>query len=396
MKHVHRTFWGFFFAGAAVVAGIVTQTASTTGSALNSAEYRVDGHIYGMPKAEVFRDSYDGPPVVGDVVTLLPNVASLPAGNRTHQVRIDVLTQRIEVAPGVRYNAWTFGGVVPGPVLHVREGDRIEFTMKNRSGEAVSVSEPLPDAGPFFAQLALAPPPGTAAAVLPMPHSIDFHAAMMAPDDKYRMIRPGDSIRFQWVANYPGVYMYHCGTPPVLQHVAMGQYGIVIVSPKRGYPTDARVDREYAVVQSEFYLKPGAHELHVLDVDAAQRKAPSHVVFNGHVAALKDRPLPANAGERLRLYFHNVGPNDGASTHVVGTIFDRVWYEGNLQNEWHGMQTVPLGASNGAVLEFVVPEEGEYLLVDHEFADAQKGAVGRIQVRSKTGELSRIAPSHAH
>jgi nitrite reductase (NO-forming) len=379
-----------------MASGIITQTAPTTVTALDTGEYRVDDRVYGMPKAEVFRENYDGPPVVGDAATLLPHVAPLPAGNRTHQVRIDVLTRRIEVAPGVRYNAWTFGGTVPGPVLHVREGDRIAFTMKNRSGEAVAISEPLPGAGPFFEQLALAPPAGSAAAVMAMPHSIDFHAAMMAPDDKYRMIRPGDSIRFQWVANYPGVYMYHCGTPPVLQHVAMGQYGIVIVSPKHGYPTDAQVAREYAVVQSEFYLKPGPNDLYVLDVDAAQRKAPSHVVFNGHVAALKDRPLTANAGERVRLYFHNVGPNDGASTHVVGTIFDRVWYEGNLQNEWHGMQTVPLGASNGAVLEFVVPEEGEYLLVDHEFADAQKGAVGRIQVRSKTGELSRISPSHAH
>jgi len=214
----------------------------------------------------------------------------------------------------------------------------------------------------------------------------------MAPDDKYRSVKPGESIRFTWMANYPGVYMYHCGTPPLLQHVAMGQYGIVVVSPRHGYPTDNQVAREYAVVQSEFYLNPGAGGLHVLDVDAAQRKAPSHVAFNGHVNTLKDRPLTANAGERVRLYVHNVGPNDGASTHVVGTIFDRVWYEGNPHNDWRGLQTVLLGASNGAVIEFVVPEEGEYILVDHEFADAQKGAVGRIQVRSRTGELPSRAP----
>jgi nitrite reductase (NO-forming) len=104
----------------------------------------------------------------------------------------------------------------------------------------------------------------------------------------------------------------------------------------------------------------------------------------------------ANAGEWVRLYVHNIGPSDGASTHVVGTILDRVWYEGNPLNEWRGMQTVPLGASNGAVIEFFVPEEGDYLLVDHEFADAQKGAVGRIRARSTDGALTRHVEPMSH
>ena len=110
---------------------------------------------------------------------------------------------------------------------------------------------------------------------------------------------PNESIRFEWVANYPGVYIYHCGVPPVLQHVAMGQYGMVIVSPREGYATDAKVDREYAVVQSEFYLKPGTDDLFVLDFEAAAKKNPSHVLFNGHQAALTERPLEAFAGERV-------------------------------------------------------------------------------------------------
>lgn len=388
------TRWTTLVVTAVTAGALLAESARPSGRSLNSTEYVVDGRVYGMPKAEVFRDSYDGPSVVGEIATRLPEVAPLAPGNRTHEVRVDAIVQQVEVAPGVRYNAWTFGGTVPGPVLHVREGDRIVFTMKNRSDEAVSVSEPMREAAaPFFAQLAHPEHHAGEGALLPMPHSIDFHAAMMAPDDKYRMIRPGESIRFQWVANYPGVYMYHCGTPPVLTHVAMGQYGIVIVSPRDGYPSDREVAREYAVVQSEFYLKRGNGDLFVLDLDAAQRKAPSHVAFNGHTASLKDRPLTATAGERLRLYLHNFGPNDGASSHIVGTIFDRVWYEGNPHNEWRGMQTVPLGASSGAVVEFIVPEEGEYLIVDHEFADAQKGAVGRIRVGPRPGEPSRnVAP----
>jgi nitrite reductase (NO-forming) len=191
--------------------------------------------------------------------------------------------------------------------------------------------------------------------------------------------------------------MYHCGVPPVLQHVAMGQYGIVIVSPRAGYSTDDEAVRRYAVVQSEFYLKPGGEGgLYELDYEAALRKQPSHVLFNGHASALTEHPLTATVGERVRLYFHNVGPNDQSSAHVIGAIFDRVWYEGNPKNEMHGMQTALIGSSNGAVLEFIVPEEGRYVLVDHEFADASKGAVGQIVGLSKAGTMTSITPPMQH
>lgn len=369
-----------------------TQFDTTTG------EYVIDGKVFGMPEADLFEEDYDGPPVVGDTVTRLPHLARLEPGNRTHHVRVDILAMEIEIAPGVRYEAWTFGGTVPGPALHVREGDRVVFTMKNRTGEKVSLTEPMAGSSPFLRQVAQniqQPRPIEA----PMPHSMDFHSATVAPDDKWRIVQPDQSIRFEWVANYPGVYMYHCGVPPVLQHVAMGQYGVVVVSPKQGYPTDAQTAREYAVVQSEFYLKADEHGdsgLYHFDFEAALRKDPSHVTFNGHVRAMTDEPLTANAGERVRLYLMNAGPNDQSSMHVIGAIFDRVFFEGNPRNDWHGLQTLVLGASNGAVVEFIVPEEGTYVLVDHEFADATKGAVGLIKVRSKTGELTRRLTEMSH
>ena len=125
-----------------------------------------------------------------------------------------------------------------------------------------------------------------------------------------------------------------------------------------------------------------------VDYDAALKKQPSHVLFNGHVSALTDQPLIAKVGERVRLYFHNVGPNDQSSAHVIGAIFDRVWYEGTPRNEWRGMQTALIGSSNGAVLEFIVAEESRYVLVDHEFADASKGAVGQIVALSKAGTMT--------
>jgi nitrite reductase (NO-forming) len=353
--------------------------------------------VWGTPRAEIFDEQPGGPLVEGDAVTFLPNVAELKPGNRTHHVRLDIVAQTIEIAPDVRYQAWTFGGSVPGPVIHVREGDRIDFVMRNRSHEQVSTSSPSKSDAPFLQQLAATSLQRAVPAIMPMHHSMDFHAATVAADDKWRMILPGQSIKFEWVANYPGVYMYHCGVPPVLQHVAMGQYGIVIVSPREGYSTDEEAVRRYAVVQSEFYLKPGGEGgLHELDYDAALRKQPSHVLFNGHAAALSEHPLTAKVGERVRLYFHNVGPNDQSSAHVIGAIFDRVWYEGNPKNEMHGMQTVLIGSSNGAVLEFIVAEEGRYVLVDHEFADASKGAIGQIVALSKAGTMTARTPPMQH
>jgi len=338
----------------------------------------MSGKVFGGPPAEVFQDAYQGPPVVGDYLTLAPALAPLPPGNRTHQVRIDLVVQEIEIAPGVRYKAWTFGGSVPGPVLHVREGDKVVFTFKNRSAEMISVAPPAAGGSPYLAQLAESGLQKGAPYALPMPHGMDFHAGTVAPDDKWRPIQPGEAIRFEWTANYPGVFLYHCSQPPVLQHMAMGQYGVVVVSPRGGYPTDAEVDREYVVLQSEFYLAQTEEGSWALDFPAALAKQPSQVVFNGHARSMVDHPLEAEAGERVRLYVLNVGPNDTSSFHVIGTILDRVYLEGNPANEMRGLQTLLLGASNGAVVEFIVPEEGTYPFLDHEFADATKGALGKI------------------
>jgi nitrite reductase (NO-forming) len=217
----------------------------------------------------------------------------------------------------------------------------------------------------------------------PMMHSMDFHSAMVAPDDKYRSIAPGQTIAFEFTPNYPGVFMYHCGTPMVLEHIAAGMYGMMIVEPREGYPT--KPAREYAVIQSEFYTKrdPQKREvdgvpLHVLDGERVRSKAPTYTVFNGRYNRFVDAPLHAKAGERVRLFVLNVGPSNTSSFHVVGTIFDRVWFEGNPDNQFRGMQTVLLGSSQGAIVEFMIPEAGEYVMVDHHFANASQGAVGMI------------------
>jgi nitrite reductase (NO-forming) len=223
-----------------------------------------------------------------------------------------------------------------------------------------------------------------------MMHSMDFHSAMVSPGDKYKSIAPGQTISFEFTLNYPGVYMYHCGTPMVLEHIASGMYGMMIVEPRGGYPTKA--DREYAVVQSEFYTKLDPEKrkvdgapLYVLDGQRVRTKAPTYTVFNGRYNGMVDKPLPANPGERVRLFVLNVGPSNTSSFHVVGTIFDRVWFEGNPDNQWRGAQTVLLGSSNSAIVEFIIPEAGNYVMVDHHFANASQGAIGIIAAGAPPG-----------
>jgi nitrite reductase (NO-forming) len=209
----------------------------------------------------------------------------------------------------------------------------------------------------------------------PMPHSIDFHAAMVNPEDKYRSINAGETISFIWTANYPGVFMYHCGTPMVLLHMISGMVGMVIVEPKGGFPGNA--DKEIAIVQNEYYLKQQGGKF-IPDTTMAMQKQPNFMAFNGKVAQYVIRPIHVKTGERVRLYFLNVGPNNISSFHIIGTILDKVWIEGNPANEFIGMQAVLVGPAQGAIMEFVLPEKGKYTFVDHSFANATMGAIGEL------------------
>ncbi|MBB3111164.1 nitrite reductase (NO-forming) [Paenibacillus phyllosphaerae] len=246
----------------------------------------------------------------------------------------------VEIAKGVFYNAWTFNGTAPGPVLRVKEGDTIHFTLRNMDPN--------------------------------MPHSMDFHAVHAAPSKKFIDVMPNETGTFIYEAKSPGVFMYHCGTAPVLMHIANGMYGTIIVEPRDGYPTDNEIDREYVITQNEWYKEN--------DLQDFEDGSPRYVVFNGNTFSLKEQPLLAKVGDTVRLYVNNLGPNHISSFHVVGTLFERVYLDGNPRNPLYGMQTVLLPASGGAVVEFQVLEEGDYPFVTHQFSDASKGAVGIIRV----------------
>jgi nitrite reductase (NO-forming) len=272
--------------------------------------------------------------------------ATLPAigVDRVKKVHWDSTDEVIYIAKDVAFQAWTFGGSVPGPILALNEGDEVQFSVTNK---------------------------GSA------PHSIDFHAALTPPSKNYISIAPQALHQFTWKAQYPGCFMYHCGTPYVLHHMGMGMYGATIVKPKTGLRP---ADREYVLVQSEFYLTAPANGLTQTDLAKALSGIPDHVVFNGYVEQYKETPLRAKVGELVRIWLMNAGPTHYSAFHVIGTIFDAAYQDGNPANKMVGMQTVNVYPGGGMMVEFRIPEAGSYPFVSHSFADASKGALGVLTV----------------
>jgi nitrite reductase (NO-forming) len=283
-----------------------------------------------------------------------PMLARLSPAERTrlHTIRLEMKHAPITIAPGVKYAAWTFGGTVPGPVLRVRQGDTVDFTLVNRAN---------------------------------IPHSMDFHAAEIAPSKYYTNLMPGDSLHYRFVARVPGAFMYHCGTAPAAMHIANGMYGALVVDPATPLPKA----REFVFVQSEFYLTPkaAADGTRSLEWEKLLSLAPDHVVFNGRAGQYASHPIEVRPNELLRLYVVNAGPNRISSFHVVGAIFERV-YEGESQAGARvGVQTVNIPVGGGSIFQVRLREPGDYPFVTHAFADATKGAVGVLRALAP-GEAS--------
>jgi nitrite reductase (NO-forming) len=286
-----------------------------------------------------------------------PYDATLPplvAGDlvKVHMTLKDIT---VEIAPGVKYNTWAFDGHgAPGPVVHVRQGQTVEMTLTN--GGAI-------------------------------PHSIDFHAARIAPNTAFRDVAPGESFTFRFKAGDPGVFMYHCGTKPVLAHIANGMYGAIVVSPTKALPP---VDNEYVLVASEWYLNSdGIKEPATLDMAKARSMNPDWTTFNGYANQYVTHPLTANPGETTRFYVVAAGPTLDTNFHVVGTILDRAWVNGDMTSPPQvGVQTVVVPAGGGGVFDVKIDDEGLYPFVSHAFAHVDLGQVGLLKVGNPKGTMS--------
>src|SRR5690625_2739520 len=185
---------------------------SFTALQAQSLEYQIDGMTFGMPEARVYTDDYDGPPVVGDYISMLPNLVPFDhQGNKHHHIRMDTMVQESDEANGVRYRTSNLGSTVPGPVIHVEERDRITLTMINRTDEMVTNTETSVESSQFLEQTAANNFMNAQPSIMPMPHSMDFHFGTVAASDKCRTIAPGQTIECDFVANYAGPYIYHVG-----------------------------------------------------------------------------------------------------------------------------------------------------------------------------------------
>jgi nitrite reductase (NO-forming) len=330
-----------------IAAILLTVTLAGCGGSVDAAEPGVRASVPVRTPAEE---------IIGQEIAAPTDAPAVPAPiTRSHATRVivtlDVIEKPMRLADSVEYPMWTFGGSVPGKFIRVREGDLVELHLKNAANST-------------------------------MPHNIDLHA-VTGPGGgaKVSLTLPGHESVFTFTAMNPGLYVYHCATSPVPMHMANGMYGMILVEPKAGLP---KVDREFYVMQSEFYTKGafGAHGMQTLDMEKGIDEKPTYVVFNGSVGALTgDNALQAKVGERVRIFFGDAGPNLTSSFHVIGEVFDNVYAEGGSMATQHNVQTTLVPAGGSVMVEFGVEQPGDLILVDHSiFRAFNKGALGMLRV----------------
>ncbi len=248
--------------------------------------------------------------------------------------------------------AWTFDGSIPGKPVRVEEGDTVDFTLVN-------------------------PPENKNS------HAMDFHAAQVSVLDEFAPVKPGESKHFKFEAKVPGVFMYHCGASPMVQHIARGMYGIIIVDPKGGYSKAyPKPDREYVLVESQYF--PDVENYGAMLGDANAWKGslingkilhydPVHDPNGGHDV------LEAKPGERVRIYFVNANINNPVALHPIAGIWDRVYVNGNPKNQLTGIQTYNVAVAEADTFDIVTPVNDKpatgIAIVDHSMNAALRGAI---------------------
>jgi nitrite reductase (NO-forming) len=282
----------------------------------------------------------------------MPPIPAGPVAN----VNLVLSDVTVQIAPGVKYAAWAWANGAPGPVIHVRQGQKVKITLTNKGA---------------------------------IPHSVDFHAARIAPDKAFGDVMPGDSVSYTFTANDPGVFMYHCGTKPVLMHIANGMYGAIVVEPKPGVLPQA--DKEYVLVASEWYLSTdGLRSPAQFNMDKAHARMPDWMTFNGYAGQYVTHPLTAKPNELVRFWVVDAGPSIDTDFHIVGTIFDNAYPFGDMnpENTLHGVQTVTVPAGGSGVFDVRIPDPGLYPFVSHAFAAVDQGQVGLLKVGNVKGTMS--------
>ncbi len=331
---------------------------ATMSDTLNTDELNAIVHYLGSLPEGAYGDSpaaaaTQSPTTGADVVR---DPADLPAPLEIREpttvvINLEAVEVEGQLADGTTYTYWTFNGAVPGPFFRVRLGDTIEVHMKNSTSSTMN-------------------------------HSVDFHA-VTGPGGGAVMTQtePGKETMFTAKALNPGLFVYHCATPMVANHISNGMYGLILVEPEGGLPP---VDREFYVMQGDIYTTGafGEQGHQATDVTKLLNEDPEYIVFNGAVGALTtQKPLKANVGETVRLFFGVGGPNLTSSFHVIGEIFDRVYDQASLTSApLTDVQTTLVPPGGATMVEFKLEVPGRYILVDHALSRLQRGLAGFLIV----------------
>jgi nitrite reductase (NO-forming) len=312
--------------------------------ALQNANSRLDtAHPVGAHERSTAQGATSGVPVAPfkRYDPALPPLSSA----RTLQLNWSAMELPLHITKDTVVAAWTFEGDIPGPVVHCRVGDTIEFTLTNRGK---------------------------------IPHSMDFHAAQIDPKHAFRSAMPGESVSFTFKPRHAGAFMYHCGTAPVLMHIGTGMYGAIIVDP----PTPLPKAKEFVLVQSEFYLAAAQGGIQAFDYNKMLATMPDYVAFNGRPSQYVADPIKVKIGDRVRFYVVDAGPTHPCNFHVVGEQFDTVYLGAPPATPLRGVQTFTVAPGGGMIFELVCDMPGEFPFVNHGFGHGQKGAIGFLIVEA--------------
>jgi nitrite reductase (NO-forming) len=271
-----------------------------------------------------------------------PELPPLPAGS-VQRIHFHAREAPVRITEDTAVAAWTFEGDVPGPIVHTRVGDTVEFTLTND---------------------------------VDIPHSMDFHAAQIDPKQAFKSVAKGQSVSFTFRPKFAGAFMYHCGTAPVLMHIGSGMFGAIIVSPREVLPRA----KEFVLVQNEYYLAAGANGVHASDYQKMLSTMPDMVCFNGRPNQYVKEPIHVKVGDRVRFWVVSAGPSHPCNFHVVGEQFDTVYLGAPPGVPLRGVQTFGVAPGGGMVFELVCDIAGEFPFVNHGFGHGQKGAIGILVV----------------
>ena len=294
-----------------------------------------------------------------------PTLPPVPPGP-VKKFTVDVLQHVTQVDPKLApTEAWSFAvngtayrGTAASPPIVVNQGDKVQITFVNGSSKKMAVN---------------------------MAHSIDFHSAEVAPNKNYIDVAPGKRLTIRFVAEHPGVFMYHCATQPVLMHTSAGMMGMMVVKPRGLAP----VDKELWMTQEEFYLgAPGKPA----DMAKMAAETPDVMAFNGYANQYKASPITVRSGQKIRMYVLDAGPSKWSAFHVIGTVFDKTYVEGVVG---HDSQTVSFAPSQGGWVEFTLDQEGNFPFVTHAFGDMVKGAAGILHTTGAPKVAAAEAPAAA-